>query len=275
MERDDDISRRLCELGPDYFLKQPPALIEYDPDKLSRRLKNERVFARLEKLYSPIPEATCGDCGDVCCRATPDFYLVEYLNAWRHVRHELADPALEAEITARAFRWAFLSLVQRDVYCPFLFDGRCVAYSVRPFNCRVWGLEDDAWYERRAARARESLEKQRAYFAAHGVKMAALPAELVLPKCKHITLPPGSRPVTEPLVNSIETEIAMMHRAFIKPEEFRSLNFHLHFPGHVALKKVAPGKYDETRVAVALEFQMTGSSPLLDRLIESCGGRLP
>ena len=186
-----------------------------------------------------------------------------------------ADPALEAEITARAFRWAFLSLVKIDVYCPFLFDGRCVAHAARPLNCRVWGLEDAEWYERRAARARASLEKQREFFARHGVRMAAPPSELVLPKCENITLPPGSPPVTESLVNAVETEIAMLHRAFIRPEEFRSLNFYLHFPGHVALKKVPPAKYDETRIAVALETQMTGASPLLEKLVASCGGLLP
>ena len=60
-----------------------------------------------------------------------------------------------------------------------------------------------------------------------------------------------------------------------RPEEFRSLNFYLHFPGHVALKKVPPAKYDETRIAVALETQMTGASPLLEKLVSSCGGLLP
>lgn len=278
MDFSDDYAQRLHELGPDYFLKEPPLLIEYDTERLQRRAKNEKYFARLEKLYAPIPEAACGDCGDVCCRASPDFYLLEYLRAWRRVRYEIADPQLEAEIVRRAVRWAFLCFIKEDIYCPFLFDGRCVIYDVRPFNCRVWALEDEAFYEKKAARARESAKKQEDFLRKNGIMIAKPFAEMILPKCRNISIRGGAPPLTEKMITAFDAEVALVHRGLIRPEEFRGLNFILHFPGHVVLKRLAPLAFDETKLAVARELTEHGTENLLsekEEIIAGYNGKLP
>jgi Fe-S-cluster containining protein len=183
MELDEILNARAAELGPDYMLKEPPLLIEHDSARLQRRAKNEGFFRKLAKLYEPVPEVTCGACGRVCSSASPDFYFLEFLLAWRYIRYELDDPALESEIVARSVRWAFLSFIKKDIFCPFLFDGRCVIYGARPFNCRVWALEDDAYYERKAARAAAHVAKQQDFFTAHGVKTLKPMKEFILPRC--------------------------------------------------------------------------------------------
>jgi len=276
MEANEKFKARVAELGPDYLYKKPPLVIEYDTDRLQRRAKNEGVFRRLKKLYQPIPEVTCGDCGHVCCRASPDFYLVEYLQAWRYIRYDLADPALEAEILHRCVRWAFLSFID-DVFCPFLFDGRCVIYEARPLNCRVWGLENPDYYAKKAERAAGHAAKQEEFFAKHGVALLKPLREFILPKCGSITVhaPEGATPLSEEQVLDIDFEVAFLHKSLIRPEEFRSLNFTLHFPGHVALKRVPPEVFDETRIRIAREFQQDRAEHTLRQLIRKYEGKLP
>ena len=114
MEFQDESQKYIAsQLGSDYLLKSPPKLIEYDTAHLQRRAKNEGLFRKLQKFYEPVPEVTCGACGNVCCSASPDFYLLEYLNAWRFVRYELKDAAHEAEIVARSVRFCRTSLYFR------------------------------------------------------------------------------------------------------------------------------------------------------------------
>jgi Fe-S-cluster containining protein len=274
MERESEHDKWVRELGPDYCLKPPPMLIEYDTERLQRRAKNEKFFSRLEKLYAPVPEVTCGDCGDLCCRASPDFYLLEYLRAWRHIRYEL-DPAREAEIVHHAVRWALLCFIKEDVFCPFLFDGRCAIYDVRPFNCRVWALEDEAFYKKKASRAREAAQKQEDFFRRNGIAIAKPFAEMILPKCRSIKVHGAAEPLSENMIDGFDNEIALLHRGLIRPEEFRSLNFLLHFPGHIVLKRLAPLAFDETKLVVARELQEKGTETFLDAFAAGYGGRLP
>lgn len=264
---------RIRELGPDFFLKKPPLIIAYDTKRLARRAKNEKLFAKLLKLYAPIPEVECGDCGHVCCRESPDFYLLEYLHAWRHIRHELAEPQLEARVLARALRWAFLSFIAPDVFCPFLDNGRCVIYPVRPFNCRVWALEEPEYYAAKAERAAAHVQRQEEFFQKHGVQLLKPMKEFILTRCENITIH-GPR-MSEAGILAMDADIAFLHRPLIRPEEFRALNFHLHFPGHVALKRVDPLQFDQTRIRIALERQNNGTETELQRIIDSYEGLLP
>ena len=271
--RNQVLESRLRELGPDFYLKKPPLLIDYDTARLQRRAKNEKLFNRLKKLYEAAPGVTCAGCGNVCCSASPDFYLLEYLHVWRHIRYDLKDPALEAGIAARAMRWAFLSFIQEDIYCPFLENGQCLIYPVRPFNCRVWAVEDQDYYETKAARARAHVQKQEEFFKRHGVKLLRPMDEFILPKCRDIQIH-GER-MSEQDILAVDADIAFLHRTLIRPEEFRALNFHLHVPGHVALKRVPPLEFDATRVRIALERQEHGAEHELQQLIDSLEGRLP
>jgi len=275
MEFQDDSQEYIASrLGPDYILKEPPLLIEYDTAHLQRRAKNEGLFRKLNKLYEPIPEVTCGACGNVCCSASPDFYLLEYLNAWRFIKYELKDATLETEIVARSIRWAFQTFFKEDVYCPFLFDKRCAIYDARPFNCRVWALEEEAYYEKKAARASMNASRQEDFFASKGLRPLKPLAEFILPKCRDIKIH-GGGPLSEKFIVGIDNEVALLHRAILRPEQFRSLNFLVHFPGHIILKRLDPHRYDKTKIAVARELQEQKTENLLNGIIGLFEGRLP
>lgn len=263
------------ELGQDYFTRTPPPLIKYDTEKLARRAKNEKLFKKLLKLYAQLPDVTCGDCGHVCCSDSPDFYLIEYLHAWRHIRYELQDPDIEARVLENALRWAFLKFVADDVFCPFLDGGKCLIYDVRPLNCRAWALEDDAYYESKAARARESVKTQQEYFESRGVRLLKPLEEFILPRCRDIQIHGHGHHLSEEEIREIDIETAFLHKTLVRPEEFRCINFHLHFPGHTALKTVPAAEFDSTRIAIALEYQDTGARTRLDAILAQYNGRLP
>ncbi len=256
-------------------MDKPAFLIEYDTAKLQRRAKNDGYFTKLNRLYSPIPAVICGSCGNVCCRACPDFYLLEYLNVWRFIRYELKDESIESEIVARSVRWAFLSFFDPDVYCPFLFDGRCVIYEARPMNCRVWALEDENYYAKKSARAAGNAEKQQEFFAARGLETWKPIREFILPKCGEIQVEGGGAPLDEKTIVDLDNSVGFLHRGLIAPEDMRRINFLTHFPGHILLKKIGPERYDRTRIAVLKEYKENGTENLLNEIISSFEGKLP
>ena len=266
-----EISSRM---GPAFFENEAPPVFLYDTYRLQRKAKNEKLFRKLDAVYRRVPAVQCGPCGDVCCRESPDAYLLEYLYIWRHIRYTLADPELEKEILRRALEWTFLRCVKPDVYCPFLVDKKCVIYDVRPLNCRLWALEDEQYYAKKAARAGEQVEKQAEFFRKNGIEPAGAPARGVLPRCNNITVE-GDRRYTEDEIVSMDLDVAFLHLTLIPHEAFRSMNFHLHIPGHISTKKAEIQKFDALNLEIAREYSRTGASGTLQRFAASFEGCLP
>lgn len=271
----EEVYKKIAEkMGPDFFLKKPPLVYGYDTYRLQKKAKNQGLFRKLDAVYREAPGVTCGPCGDVCCRESPDMYLLEFLRIWRHLKLERKDEALEERIVRRAVRWAFLHYFSDDIYCPFLAGGRCEIYEMRPLNCRLWALEDDDYYTEKAARARAAIEKQFAFFSDKGIS-PPLPAErLVLTKCNNITVD-GGRVFSGEEIMALDLQVAFLHLSLIPHEAFRSLNFHLHFPGHIIMREVAAADYDNLQIDIAREMNSGDSSKTLEQLIESFGGNLP
>ncbi|MEW5947547.1 MAG: hypothetical protein AB1742_15265 [bacterium] len=248
-------------LGERYFLVKAPEVYDYDSRKLQRTAKNAGLFRTLERVYGRIPPVECGDCGDVCCRESPDVYLLEYLYVWRHLNYEAA---LETRrrVIERSLRWELVFPADEEAFCPFLEDRRCIIYAVRPFNCRVWGLEDEPYYRVKSARARRAMAELERVLSKRGVRFDAPLERRVLPRCERLSVA-GDKRYSEEEVLEMDMTIALLHRDLIPPEAFRSHNFHTGFPLHVLLKLYAPADVAKLRVEALKEFMSRGTTSLI------------
>jgi len=249
-------------------------LISYDTDTLQRRAKNEGLFKKIEKIYNKVPDAACSNCGDVCCIASPDFYLLEYLYAIRFIRYEIRDENFEVEILRRSLEWSFLNFFKKDVFCPFFMDGKCSIHQARPLNCRLWALEEVDFYEKKKSRALKSLKNQEKYFIENSLKPIKPLEEFILPKCKMIKTENGVR-LTQEQIDALDREVDEAHSILVSGNEKKALNYYLHFSGHVLLKKVDPLKYDELKLSIIREYLSEGESSSLLNLLRGYDGRLP
>jgi Fe-S-cluster containining protein len=93
----------------------------------------------------------CGQGCTVCCRVQTDIpaYPIELVGMSWYVIEKLTPPL-------RSIVKSHLVTRRKDGSCPFLVDGACVVYSVRPMACRQFnvftrpcGENEDAFHTRR------------------------------------------------------------------------------------------------------------------------------
>lgn len=268
MDRDKFEKMVFRALGPDFITKPSQPVFHYDSRALQRKAKNMGVFKALEKIYAEIPGVACGPCGDVCCRESPDVYILEYLYIRRFLERE-KDAAFRASIIERGIRWAFLLLADREVFCPFLVDRKCSIYPVRPFNCRAWGLEDAAYYSVKSARASEAMKRLDRHLKLAGVNLNGAPAtEMVLPRCENISIEAGRR-FSEDEILEADFRVALLHKNLIPPEAFKSDNFHTPFPLHILYKKYPASEIENLRKQAMKERIEIGKSALVSKIASS------
>jgi Fe-S-cluster containining protein len=96
------------------------------------------LFEKLSLLNKEIPETDCRcNTPGVCCGFLPEMTLIEALQwlgaIWR-----------ESHITRQAIVEKFVGFYLQtpffSVGCPFLVNGTCGRYEIRPFACRAYGL---------------------------------------------------------------------------------------------------------------------------------------
>lgn len=112
--------------------------LRYHGTVMSKESRNRRrielvMYADLERLYAKLPSVACrGLCHDQCTSigmSAAEAYRVKaatgisypWLRRSREIIHGLRQPEP----------------------CPLLKDGRCTAYQVRPFVCRIYGAVAD------------------------------------------------------------------------------------------------------------------------------------
>jgi uncharacterized protein len=109
-----------------------------------------------DKWYDGGLKFTCVKCGQ-CCQINGDYAYV-YLT-----QEETGRIMDSLEIPRKEFMKNFCSRLEgrmilrfRDGNCPFLEEGRCTIYRVRPVQCRTWpfweeNLDEWTWHEEVAA----------------------------------------------------------------------------------------------------------------------------
>ena len=121
-------------------------------------------FEVLKDIYRNIPPTVCKCCGE-CCRHAPRVCLTEYLQIYGTMKDSLRGRF--RSIVENTVEYAFLSLVDTSLHCPFLEHGKCLIYDSRSFNCRVWGHSTKEEYDSVIDKAKNDLVVQRDYWMSH------------------------------------------------------------------------------------------------------------
>lgn len=82
----------------------------------------------LEKIYALIPEIDCKQgchacCGPINWSPVEDIVIKEFMK-----NNNIKD-----------IHWSVEQYVANDLLCPYLEDGKCIIYPVRPIICRLQG----------------------------------------------------------------------------------------------------------------------------------------
>jgi Fe-S-cluster containining protein len=96
------------------------------------------MLESLQRLYQRLPQTRC-QCEQpgVCCAFLPEMTWIEAVQ-WTGLLQEM--PANARTKILQKFLEFYLTNPIRPAGCPFLENGACGIYELRPFACRAYGL---------------------------------------------------------------------------------------------------------------------------------------
>lgn len=97
--------------------------------------KQNKLFNKLNKIYSTLPSGDCTGCGN-CCMESVGINLIEFINIFEYLKN---NEELRKKCLSKVLDYYLLEFVQKSA-CPFKDENnRCLIYEVRPLNCRLFG----------------------------------------------------------------------------------------------------------------------------------------
>lgn len=142
--------------------------------------ETKQVMADLEALYADLPGGECKGCTR-CCSESVNVSFGEILHIISGISS--TEGLMTPELGKRIMNFYFNELAKAGA-CPFLENGKCVIYSFRPLQCRLFGVYERDAYEKDYLEVREENRNTAALLKEHyGV---VIPTELVdrkLPYC--------------------------------------------------------------------------------------------
>ncbi len=226
--------------------------------------EEERVCRRLDFIYSRIPMNNCLRCAD-CCFNSPQVHLIEFLNIYEELRTR---PELkQRHLAHRLVEYEILNLTTLKNKCPFLTRHGCDIYKRRPLQCRLFGLYPADEYGDIVSRCRRQNEELAGYYAR--VKKLALPKEVMtydIEQCENNIDAAGNVTVIAAGERArLNEQIYELSREVLPPTWAA--------PGLVSLANryvlmhIDDNGLEDMKVRAIREFQKTGASPTLDKLL--------
>ncbi|SCH97827.1 YkgJ family cysteine cluster protein [Romboutsia sp. 1001713B170207_170306_H8] len=94
-----------------------------------------KLFDKLNNIYSSLPSGDCTGCGK-CCMESVGINLTEFLNIYNYLKDK---EILRKNSLDRIIEYYFLEYSNKRC-CTFRDENnRCLIYEVRPLNCRLFG----------------------------------------------------------------------------------------------------------------------------------------
>lgn len=139
------------------------------------------TFEKLNALYQTLPGGECKGCTR-CCSESVNVSFGEALNIINFLAQENS-PMSEA-LGHKIMTYYFNELSAAGA-CPFLENGRCVIYAVRPLQCRLFGVYAREDYEADYLQVREENRNTAALLKeTYGITIPENLVERKLPYCE-------------------------------------------------------------------------------------------
>ena len=142
------------------------------------------LFSALQKLYNCLPETDC-QCEQpgVCCAFLPEMTWMEALQWIDYIQQMPADARAK---TLKRFLEFYLTNPLRSKGCPFLENGACSIYELRPFACRAYGLWSSEYGTVRTQESRQDRKALRQIWQNFGLELPSQTVEFEIDYCDKV-----------------------------------------------------------------------------------------
>jgi len=221
------------------------------------------MLESLQRLYQRLPETGC-QCEQpgVCCAFLPEMTWLEAVQ-WTGLIQKM--PADARAKILQKFLEFYLTNPIRPNGCPFLENGACGIYELRPFACRAYGLWSPEFGKVRTQKSRQDRKALRQMWQKFGLELPPQTVEFEIDYCDRVRCA-AEKSMSDSQLMDILQQIYELDQALAELQSKFETEYHSDFSFLIASLALGYRKAVLGKFAVIKEMVQQGTEERLDQM---------
>jgi Fe-S-cluster containining protein len=226
--------------------------------------KANPLFESLQRLYQQLPQTVC-QCEQpgVCCAFLPEMTWLEAVQ-WIGRIQEM--PADDRTKILQKFLEFYLTNPIRTCGCPFLKNGVCTIYELRPFACRAYGLWSPEFGKDRTKKSRQDRKALRKMWQNFGLELSPQTVEFEINYCDQVRCA-NEKSMSDGQLMDILQQIYGLDQALAELQTKFEAEYHSDFSFLIATLALGYRKAVLGKFAVIKEMVKKGAEERLEQML--------
>jgi len=227
--------------------------------------KARPLLKSLQSLYQRLPETHC-QCEQtgVCCAFLPEMTWMEALQ-WSGVIQEMSAEARTRIL--QKFLEFYLTNPIRHAGCPFLENGACRIYELRPFACRAYGLWGPELGKVRTQKSRQDRNALLQMWQKFGLTLPPATVEFEIEYCDKVRCA-TEESISDSWMMDILEQVYRLDQALPGLQTKFEAEYHSDFSFLIASLALGYRKAVLGKFAVIKEIVMQGTEERLEQILD-------
>ena len=222
------------------------------------------LLESLQRLYQRLPQTGCHcEQPGVCCAFLPEMTWLEALQWIGYIQQMPADVRTK---TLQRFLEFYLTNPIRSSGCPFLKNGACGIYELRPFACRAYGLWSPEYGEARTQESRQDRKALRQMWQNFGLELPPQPVESEIDYCDQVSCA-CEKPISDSQLMDILQQVYGLDQALAGLQAKFEAEYHSDFSFLIATLSLGYRKAVLGKFAVIKEMVQQGTEKRLGQML--------
>jgi Fe-S-cluster containining protein len=219
----------------------------------------------LQGLYRQLPETRCQcEQSGVCCSFLPEMTWMEALQWSKAIQQMSADARTRI---LQKFLEFYLTNPIRPAGCPFLENGACCNYELRPFACRAYGLWGPEFGKVRTQKSRQDRKALLQMWLKFGLKLPPGMVEFEIDYCDKVRCATEKRMSDSQLMDVLQ-QIYGLDQALPDLQTKFEVEYHSDFSFLIASLVLGYRKAVLGKFAVIKEMVKQGTEKRLEQMLD-------
>lgn len=221
------------------------------------------MLESLQRLYQRLPQTRC-QCEQpgVCCAFLPEMTWIEAVQ-WTGLLQEM--PANARTKILQKFLEFYLTNPIRPAGCPFLENGACGIYELRPFACRAYGLWSPEFGKVRTQKSRHERKALLQMWQKFGLELPAQTVEFEIDYCGKVRCA-AEKSISDNQLMDILQKIYGLDQALAELQAKFEAEYHSDFSFLIASLALGYRKAVLGKFAVIKEMVQQGTEERLEQM---------
>ena len=218
----------------------------------------------LQGLYQQLPQTGCHcEQPGVCCAFLPEMTWLEALQ-WIGCIQQMPDDA-RAKMLHKFLEFYLVNPV-RSSGCPFLQNGACGIYELRPFACRAYGLWSPEYGKARTQESRKDRKALRRMWQNFGLELPPQTVESEIDYCDQVSCA-TEKSVSDSQLMDILQQVYGLDQALAELQAKFEAEYHSDFSFLIASLALGYRKAVLGKFAVIKEMVQLGTRERLEQML--------